>query len=304
MEGSNDNNAGSRWQRWRESLRNTYRLMIMNEETFEEVRSLKLSLLNVYLAVSSIIVVVALLVVLVVAYTPVKKYLPGFGDAVQRDELVRLNRQVDALAEELEAQRAYADNFRRILVGDYETAEEVEAASSAQLAEAVDSMEEVPLSAEEVQLRREVELASIGDQGAGGNSRLNAGSNDVPLEQLFFVAPVRGEISAGYKPDEGHRGVDILGSKGTAIKACLDGFVILSDYTYETGHTIGIQHGNNIITFYKHNSELLKRVGDFVQAGEAVAIIGNTGTLSSGPHLHFELWHKGMTVDPTQYVKF
>ncbi|MCB0637311.1 MAG: M23 family metallopeptidase, partial [Lewinella sp.] len=152
--------------------------------------------------------------------------------------------------------------------------------------------------------RRQVAIDAVGEMAAARSNSPMAGSTDIPLEQLFFVAPVRGEISAGFKPDEGHLGVDILGPKGTAIKACLDGYVILSDYTYETGHTIGIQHANNVISFYKHNSELLKEVGDFVQAGEAVAIIGNTGTLSSGPHLHFELWHKGMAVDPTEYVKF
>ncbi|MCB0636555.1 MAG: hypothetical protein KDC54_08040, partial [Lewinella sp.] len=131
----NGNKAGSRWQQWRENLRHTYRLVIMNNETFEEVRSLQLTLLNVYVAISSILVVVAFLVILLVAYTPVKKYLPGFGDSVQRDELVRMNRQVADLEEELEAQRAYAENFRRILLGEYQSAEEVEEASRQALEE-------------------------------------------------------------------------------------------------------------------------------------------------------------------------
>jgi len=121
---------------------------------------------------------------------------------------------------------------------------------------------------------------------------------------MYFTSPLNGEVAAAFMPDKGHYGIDILAPKNTAIKAAMDGYVFFSDWTLETGNTIGIQHTNNVITFYKHNATLLKKAGNFVRAGEGVAIIGNTGELTNGPHLHFELWHKGKPVDPGEYVDF
>lgn len=303
MEEASGTNVKTRWQRFREHLNDTYRLVVMNEETFEEVRSFQLSFSNFYLILSSIVVVVAIGVIALLALTPVKKYLPGFGDIAQREEVVALTRQVDELEKELVAQMQYAENFRKLVGADYEYIDDV-SHDEESLAHGVDSTGEVTLSAEEIQLRREMELEAVGSEARRSAGGPLSGSQDVPLEQLFFVAPVRGEITNAFKPDEGHLGVDVLGPKGTAIKAAMDGYVILSDFTYLTGNTIAIQHANNVISFYKHNAELLKEVGAFVKAGEAVAIIGNTGHQTTGPHLHFELWHKGLAVDPLQYIKF
>ena len=152
-------------------------------------------------------------------------------------------------------------------------------------------------------LRAEVELEDI--RSAAQKSKTASFSpQDLPLEQMYFSSPLSGEISAGFQPDTKHYGVDIVAPENTAIKSIMDGWVIISDYTVETGNTIGIQHPNNIISFYKHNSVLLKKEGSFVRAGEAVAIIGNTGELTDGPHLHFELWHKGKPVDPADFIMF
>ena len=145
------------------------------------------------------------------------------------------------------------------------------------------------------------EIRAISQSSAPASSQQKA---DTPLEQLFFTPPLTGEISAGFMPDKKHYGIDILAPMNTPIKAVMNGRVIASDWTLETGHTIGIQHDNNLVSFYKHNSTLLKEVGSYVKAGEAVAIIGNSGTLSDGPHLHFELWYKGVPVDPAQYLSF
>lgn len=292
----------SRWQRFRERLKNTYRLVIMNDETFEEVGSYQLTLLNVYVALSSVVVIVALIVVSLIAFTPLKKYIPGYGDTVGQEEYAELYREMEDLKKEMEAQ-ALVINARLSTVKDeVETAEEVERRSPA--AEA-DTSEQAPeVSAEEARLRRQVQLGAVGQAARQANEQPQAGSRDVPLEQMYFVAPVRGEISDGFDPGAKHYGIDILAPKNTAVKAALDGYVFLADFTIETGNTIGIQHDNNVVTFYKHNSELLKKAGSFVKAGEAVAIIGNTGVLSTGPHLHFELWYKGRPVDPADYIRW
>lgn len=282
-----------------ERLQHTYRLVIMNNETFEEIGSYRLSLLNVYIALSTLMVLVAILVVSLIVFTPLKRLVPGYGDVSSHPELIHLNREIDSLSEALEAQQVYTESFRKILVGDVETIQEVPEEEY----QPGDSTLQVDRIKEDEILRREVELEEI-QEIAQLTKANNFSSRDLPLEQMYFTPPLSGEVSAGFAPDKKHYGVDVLAPKNTAIKAVMDGWVIASDWTLETGNTIGIQHANNIVTFYKHNSVLLKEIGSFVKAGEAVAIIGNTGTLSDGPHLHFELWSKGVPVDPAQYINF
>jgi murein DD-endopeptidase MepM/ murein hydrolase activator NlpD len=297
--------ANERFQQWwhhtKEKLQHTYRLIIMNNETFEEVDSYRLTLLNVYIAGSTVVVLVAVLVVLAIAFTPLRNYMPGYGSGGgERQEVERLYREVKQLEEQLIAQRAYTENFQRILKDSIETEEDLPTASAEIPA---DTFEPVRVSGEEEQLRQEMELRQIGEQ-AQKSRTINFSPRDMPLEQMFFSPPVNGEISAGFMPDKKHFGVDILAPRNKAIKAVMDGYIFFSGWTMDTGNTIGIQHANNTITFYKHNSVLLKKSGSYVKAGEAVAIIGNTGTLSDGPHLHFELWHRGQPVDPTEYINF
>lgn len=292
----------SRWERFREHSKNNYRLVVMNADTFDEVGAYNLTPLNIYVAASSLLLVLSLAIFFLIAYTPLKKYIPGYGDIVQRREMIAMEEEVEQLREALEVQMTYSENFRRILAGEATTGEEVENRSEEV---AQEDLEPVTLSEEEIRLRRQVELDRIGQAARESSSGTpSAGSNSVPLEQVFLVAPVNGEISAGFRPDEDHLGVDVLAPKNTAIKAAAAGVVIMSEFTSANGNVIGIQHDNDIITFYKHNSELLKQVGDRVNGGEAVAIIGNTGTQSTGPHLHFEIWYRGEVVDPSDYLSF
>jgi len=283
-----------------EKLRHNYRLIVMNNETFEEVGSYRLSLLNVYILVSTIVVLVALVVISAIVFTPVKRYIPGYGDAKEHAELLKMNKKLQEMEQELNAQRAYTDNFRKILVGDIEMEEATEVTDNA----LPDSQLNVERIKEDDLLRKEIEL----DEQIQARELLSQTSNftadEIPIEQMYFVPPINGLIGAAFQPDKKHYGIDIAAPRNTAVKAIMDGFVITSDWTLETGHTIGIQHNNNLISFYKHNSELLKRTGSSVKAGEAVAIIGNSGTLSSGPHLHFEIWYKGKPVNPTDYIIF
>lgn len=287
--------------RTKERLQNTHRLIIMNDETFEEIGSYRLTLLNVYILLSTIIVITAVAVTVSIAYTPLKRYIPGYSGGGNNDrELYQVMRQMEDMEKQLKAHQTYAESVRRMLVGDVQTAKDVPQSKEITQDSSMVEVGRIPV---DDQLRNEVAISEIGS--AARNSRTtNLSPRDTPLEQLFFSPPVSGEISMAFLPDKKHYGVDILAPKNTAIKAAMDGYVFLSDWVQETGYTIGIQHANNVITFYKHNSALLKSVGSFVRSGEAVAIIGNTGTLSSGPHLHFELWHKGMPVDPTIYVNF
>jgi murein DD-endopeptidase MepM/ murein hydrolase activator NlpD len=287
---------------WKEKLQHNYRLVVMNHETFEEVGSYKLTLLNVYMLAFAAIVLIMLITVSTIAFTPIKRLIPGYGDVSENKELMRLNQELDALQKEVEAQAFYNNNIRRILVGEeMETADDLEQQASMDSIEAVADVN--PIVEDEL-LRKEVELDEQLIEKEILAKSVNYITRDVPLEQLYFVPPITGVVSSVFDRQSKHYGIDVIAPKNTPVKSVMDGFVFSSDWTLETGNVIGIQHSNNLITFYKHNSALLKSVGDYVKAGEAIAIIGNTGELSDGPHLHFEMWHKGKPINPSEYIFF
>ena len=287
----------SRWERWKDP----YRLVILNDETFQEVRSLRLSLLNVYVLLSTLVVIVATLVVLAIAFTPVRRLIPGYGED-HAAEIRQLTQVVDSLEQMAEAQHIYNEARLRRVANEVQYAPEN---PPEDLTTNVEVPPPVERSAAEDQLRNEVEMENLrGVTGQQQSTPVNVSPRDVPLEQMYFTAPVTGSVSYGFDPEKGHIGVDIIAPKNTPIKATMDGWVISSDWTLDTGNTIAVQHTNNIVTFYKHNSALLKKTGEFVKAGEAIAIIGNTGELTDGPHLHFELWHRGAPVNPVDFVNF
>lgn len=295
---SAENTEEKGWQAFKEKLKNTYRLVVMNDESFEEVGSYKLSLLNLYVAISAAIVVVAFLVFALIFFTPIKRLVPGYGNA-DAGELREINRSLAEFEEIVKAQQTYIDSNKRRITGDIETAEDV---SKGEINES-NTLESVSRIEEDEILRKEVE-DEVKEQQREMAKSVSTSSKEVPLEQLYFIPPITGVVSESFMPDEKHYGIDVLAPKNTPVKAMMDGYVISSDWTLETGNTIAIQHSNSLISFYKHNSALLKEIGNFVKAGEAVAIIGNTGTLSDGPHLHFELWHNGKPIDPADFINF
>jgi murein DD-endopeptidase MepM/ murein hydrolase activator NlpD len=292
-----------------EKLRDKYRLVIMNEETFEELTSVKLTPLSVYIAVSSMIVGTAILVTMLIIWTPLKRYIPGYGDFQRDAEIAELTGKVRNLEEEIEASRRFNENIRNILNGNVEhmgkeSVEQQKNATDSQL----DSIppEDVDRIPEDEQLRSEVAKGTFNNDPAL-TAAAGVGAivpRDVPLSQLFFMPPVSGQITSVFDLQKSHFGVDVGAPKNTAVKAAADGVVISAGYTVETGYSIAVQHPNNVVTMYKHNSVLLKSTGANLKAGEAIALIGNSGENSSGPHLHFELWYKGRPVNPVDYINF
>ncbi|MCA0235337.1 MAG: M23 family metallopeptidase [Bacteroidetes bacterium] len=292
-----------------DKLRDKYRLVIMNDDTFEEVTSIKLTPLSVYVGLSTLIVGTAILVTMAIVWTPLKRYIPGYGDFKRDGEIATLVDKVNALENEVEATRRYNENFRKLLVGDLETMSKEAAEKQGKPADTADALpQEVDRIPEDEQLRSAVAkgtftadptLATPVAQASAGFA-----PRDIPLEQLFFMPPVSGEMTSGFDFKKDHYGIDIAAPKNTAVKSAADGVVISAGYTVETGYSIAIQHPNNVVTMYKHNSVLLKQTGSSVKAGEAIAIIGNSGESTSGPHLHFELWYKGQAVDPSDYINF
>jgi murein DD-endopeptidase MepM/ murein hydrolase activator NlpD len=289
---------GQRWER----LRDPYRLVIFNDETLEEVGSYKLTLLNVYTLLSTLIVGITIAVFLMVAFTPLRYLMPGYmGNS--REALNELNREVDSLRVMVEAQERYNEGFRRMLNGDPQTTPSERPSSRDQQQAVV-----IARSEEDEKIRKELESKSrtIPDNAKGERPQkaLNISPRNIQLGDMRFTTPISGTVVSTFNPKNDHVGVDIVAPKNTPVKAVMDGWVISSDWTLKTGHTIAIQHSNDLVSFYKHNSALLKRAGSYVRAGEAIAIIGNSGELTDGPHLHFELWHQGTPIDPLSYVRF
>lgn len=287
-------------RRW-ERMKDTYRLVIFNNDTFEEVRSFNLSPLNVYVMLSTLVVLVSALAIAAIVFTPIKRLIPGYGTTSNHPEMVRIYRDIDSLEQLVKAQERYNQGMKRMLTADVQYEPEAPPSKKEQ-----GTHEPIERSEEDIKLRNEVEMSDI--RKATGSTipvtPVNISPREIPLEQMHFSTPIGGSIVAGFNPDKKHLGVDVVAPKNTPVKAAMDGWVISSDWTLETGNTIAIQHTNNIVTFYKHNSVLLKKAGNYVRGGEAIAIIGNTGELTDGPHLHFELWHQGKPVNPTDFVDF
>jgi septal ring factor EnvC (AmiA/AmiB activator) len=284
---------------WKDRLKDRYLLVIRNEDTFQEVGSYRLTLLNLYLLLSTIFLVLFVLVIVIFFTTPLRTLVPGYGIIEDQTAFKVMKKDYEELEAQVEAQQTYINALRRMLTDDPESISDVVQNDSIELNELAPAERIV----EDSILRDKVE-----------NEQFLDGLRDIltepdlkyakSIKQLYFTPPVKGEISARFMPENTHYGIDVMAPKNTPVLSALDGIVITSDWTLETGNTLAVQHDNNIITFYKHNSANLKDVGDRVEAGEAIAIIGNTGTITTGPHLHFELWVSGRAVDPAQYVIF
>jgi murein DD-endopeptidase MepM/ murein hydrolase activator NlpD len=283
-----------------------YRLVVLNNETFEEVGSYKLSIFNFYVAMSALFVGFTMLGMLLIAFTPMKKLIPGYGGYGSERAVFNLYDKVENLEQKQAANDIYIKNLSKRLLGQIETEKDVPKPTASTVP---DSNINTAPSAEELEIRASGGGDIFPTDGKDAKPDIQgkairvSGRND-RLESMFLQSPVGGEVLLGFSMEKKHFGVDISAQKNTAIKAIADGFVIASDWTLETGNTIAVQHSNNVVSFYKHNSNLLKKTGDKVKVGEAIAIIGNTGEHSSGPHLHFELWKDGKAVNPQEYIRF
>jgi murein DD-endopeptidase MepM/ murein hydrolase activator NlpD len=292
-----DDKKITRWQSWRKMLHDKYRLVIMNDTTLERMFSFRLSRMNVFVALGVLVIILVIGTTFLIAYTPLREYIPGYGDVSMQKDLYKLMQKSDSLQHEIILREAYVQNIKDVINGkDF---------SMKDAPKPIDSSKtkynnlDVTASKEDSLLREEFEdmdqynLITTGIKGSSSS-----------ICNYFFFTPVQGIISNGYNPTGRHYGIDIVSQKNEPIKSVLDGTVIFSAWTLQTGYVIAIQHQSDIISIYKHNSVLLKREGDFVKAGDPIAIIGETGELSTGPHLHFELWYNGKPVNPREYITF
>ena len=285
-------------RKWYSKLRDKYRLVIMNNETYEERLSFRLSRLNVFLLTVTVSIILITLTIFIIAFTPIREYIPGYLDVNIPGKLYRLEQRADSLERSLRARDLYLRNIRNIIEGR-EIVDSIVPVRDAGIDYDSITMESSP---EDSMLRAEYDARTKYNLFFYESEDLYDGA--LQISDIVFFIPVEGIIINKFNLAEKHYGVDIAASTESMIKSVQDGTIIFSDWTSETGHTIAIQHSGNFISLYKHNSMLLKSTGSFVKAGEPIAVSGDSGELTSGPHLHFELWHNGTPVDPEEYMTF
>ncbi len=285
----------SRWKIFTDQLRNKYRLVILNDDSFAEKFSLRLSPLGLIILLGSVTIVMTTLVISLVAFTPLREYIPGYGNVDDIKDILSLSAKADSLENTLAARDWYINNLLNVFSGKTEGRTAKPAKDSTGKYTNID----IKPSDQDMKLRSDIEsnqLESTSDKVSA--NKINALSN------FFFFTPIKGIITTSYNIKEGHFGTDIAAKENEFVKTTLDGTIIFAGFTTEDGYVTQIQHNNNITSVYKHQSSITKKVGDFVQAGEPIGVVGNTGENSKGPHLHFELWYNGFAINPQDYVVF
>jgi murein DD-endopeptidase MepM/ murein hydrolase activator NlpD len=292
-------NKRSFWQQ----LKNKYRLVIMNDKTYQELASFRLSRLNIFIALSTLSVSLIIITVMIIIATPIKEYIPGYGDVSSRNEIIQLRLKSDSLVQLAEATDKYLQNINNIINGNISETKPEQAVKSDN--NNYDNINLESNSPDDAALRNtEEKKEKFLIKNKSGNSNLGEVKSGTKISEFYFFAPIKGTITSLFNPSASHFGVDVVAAKNEPIKAVLDGVVVISDWTLENGYTIAIQHANGIVTNYKHSSVLYKKVGNFVKAGDVIALVGNTGELSKGTHLHFELWYNGIAVNPKDFINF
>ncbi len=280
------------------NLRNRFRFVVLNDETFEEKFSLSLTRRNVWVFLGVVAFTLIFLTAAAIIYTPLKYFIPGFGDYNYRSQILKLQFKTDSLQQEMKGRQIWLENVMSVAEGNIDsTRPKPEVGGNIDKSKI--KLNEI--NADEEELRKQVEEEDNFSLSMNGNQ--NSGAVD-EVKQMHLMKPVDGYVTDDYNAAKEHYGVDIASKEDEPVKTVLDGKVISAAYTLETGYVIAVQHPNNLVSFYKHNSRIIKKAGSVVKAGDVIAIIGSTGELSTGPHLHFELWHEGKSLNPKDYIAF
>jgi murein DD-endopeptidase MepM/ murein hydrolase activator NlpD len=280
-------------KRLKRKLLDKYRLVILNEDTFEERISLKLTRLNVFVVVSLSAILLVLATLMIIAFTPLREYIPGYSSTKLKKQATELTFRTDSLQQVIIMNERYYESIKKVLQGEVSKVDFNK-----------DSIiQAVKLEASEVDLRPIPEDSLLREK-VDKEDKYNLFESAKSGTNFVLFPPVYGTISEPFNLKEKHYAVDLAVAKNTPIKATADGSVIFAEWTAQTGYVIILEHSQNLLSVYKHNGSLTKTQGDLVKAGEVIAISGNTGDFTTGPHLHFELWNNGYPINPTNFIDF
>ena len=279
------------------TLKHRFRVTIYNDLTFEEIWQTRLTKLGAFTLIGAIIIFLIVLTATLIAFTNLREFIPGYPDGNMRRNIIMTAYRLDSLENELHIRDQYFSNINAIISGK----EPVDFQSLQDTSRSYDNIT-FNKSVEDSLLRIQIEQEEQYNLSTSEIKENNKGNRII--NQHFFT-PLKGMVLSKFSSVDNHFGTDIVAEPKSIVSSVLDGTVIMAGWTLETGYVIEVQHDNSIISIYKHNAELLKDIGTVVSAGEAISIIGNSGELyTSGPHLHFELWHNGTPIDPEKYIIF
>ena len=278
----------------KEKKTRNFRLTLVDDKTHKHLWTAHFTRVSFVVTVISIVVMFSAAVFCITAYTPVRTFIPGYPDAHSKRAAIQNAIRIDSLEKVIYRWELYSENLRRVVEGS-------EPLKIDSLINASGTGRESTAEASELLKKDSLLRETVREEEEFGLSTRS--KRDLPIEGLHFFTPIKGVISQGYDANI-HPYVDVTAPEGSVVKATLDGTVIFAGWSEDAGNTIQIQHESDIVSIYKHNEKLLKKVGDKVTAGSPISIVGNTGDISTGTHLHIELSNKGETVDPTLYIKF
>lgn len=280
-------------------LRKKYRIVVYNNDTYEEKIHFKLTLMNIINIVIFSSVLLIVLVTYLIAFTPLREYIPGYTDVSLNRRVYEMEQRADSLELVFKQKDLYINNLKKIIIGDDFDTDSINSLLTKSSSTNFNNISD-KRSKNDSLFRIEYENETRNNLFK--REIIDNKSSDYMM--LSFFTPMTGIVTNHFNREEKHYGIDIVADNNSVIKAAADGSVIYSDWTADNGYTIGIQHNGNLVSIYKHNAVLLKTVGDYVNAGDAIAIYGNSGSLSTGPHLHFELWYNGTPLNPEDYISF
>ena len=287
--------AIKKYQKKRQKKRwlHQYRLVVLKEDNFEEQFAFKLTPLNVFVFTTLSAIFLITLTTIFIAFTSLREYIPGYTSPSLQKKAIKLKSKTDSLYQITQMNERYITSIKKVLTGEA-TFESIDKDSIYDSLKAeVDSLDLTPSKADSL-LREKVE----------NEDKYNLFESATSVKNFVFFPPLKGQVSEGFDSKIKHYAVDIAVSKNTPVKAVADGRVVLASWTSDSGFVIIIDHGNQMLSVYKHNAVLTKEQGDLVKAQEVIARSGSSGQLSTGPHLHFELWNDGNPIDPSTFIDF
>ena len=278
----------------KEHKTSNFRLALIDNQSHKQLLTLHFTRTSFFVTIVSILVMLCAAIYSIIAFTPVRTFIPGYPDAVSKRAAIQNAITIDSLQTVIYKWGLYSENLKRVMEGMDPVKIDSLITAGMQEHEAASDIKEI--MKRDSLLREHVKE----EEQFGISARTK---RNLPIEGMHFFSPLKGVVSQGYDPII-HPYIDITAPEGSVVKATLDGTVIHAGWSEDTGYTIQLQHEGDIISIYRHNEKLLKKTGDKVTAGSPIALVGNTGEISTGAHLHFELWHKGEAVNPTLYINF
>ena len=274
-------------------LFNDYKVVVSSEDTFEEKLAFKASKINAFLLMLVYSAILISFTISIVFFTELRELVPGYSSSDLLNRAVYLTQKTDSLERQIELNNKFYKSIEDVLSGNTDVFIERDNITIDSSLNEKNFFSISPNSEDSI-LRNYVD----------SQDKFNLTKNELVIENKMFFSPIKGDITQSFNFEENHFAIDIAADIGTPVKSILDGKILFSEWSVDTGHVIIVDHGDNIVSVYKHNSKSLKEQNDFVQAGEVIAYSGNQGSLSSGPHLHFELWKNGTPIDPEPLLNF